>query len=563
MYKKSKQVNGILICCMIGIVILFASLFYSEVDQTPIREEQLTNYGDEWQINVENNSYSHVQLPSYIQNVTLGNTLILSKKLPSNIDEHNYLYFRASHQKVKIYVDDKLVYSFGWNDNRLFSKSPACVWVVVPLESNQSNDQLRIELVGVYENYANRINNIYIADKSAIIHDIVSKRLGSILICFVLVIIGMSMIAITVILRKSKITASLQRLGFLAVLIGVWSACVTNTLQILYNNVYFLLNLEFFLFNLLLPFFLWFLLSFKHYSEQKWINLIFWMSIVQFMAIEGLQLIGIADYLESIVVTHIIMIFGIGYIIVTGVWDIFHKHATSEVKVLILSVILLMIFIGIDIIRFYQLTNMDEGFYTRIGTLIFIGTWGAEVIRNMSNRFVYIARTKALETLAYEDLMTGLKNRTAFEEWMNAYGSNTNEEDVYIITFDMNGLKSINDNYGHMKGDQALVIIAKIIKNAFTPMGITYRIGGDEICVILSKASLIHTDEVKKKLQIIEEKVDKASKDLAIEFSVAVGYAKVSSKENKDIFEAYKEADSRMYVKKQEMKQVLKKKIFE
>jgi diguanylate cyclase (GGDEF)-like protein len=560
MHEKNRQMLGILICSIIGIVILLASLLYSEVDQTPIKGGEMIDFGGDWQINVENKSYYHVQLPSYLQNVTLGETLVMNKRLPSNIDEHTYIFFRASHQKVKVFAEDTLIYSFGWNEKRLFSKSPACVWVAAPLSSDLRNAQIRIELVGAYENYANRMNNVYIADKSAIVHYIVSNHLGSIFICIALVIIGFGMIGITAILHNGKITASLQRLGILAVLIGVWSTCVTNTLQILYDNVYFLLNLEFFLFNLLLPVFIWFLMSFPLYKEQKWIKIIFWVSIAQFMIVEGLQITGIADYLESIILTHAVMVFGIGYIIVTGVWDFLHRHATREVKILILSLIILMVFIGIDIVRFYQLANMDEGFYTRIGTLIFIMLWATEVIRNMSKRFVYMARTKALETLAYEDLMTGLKNRTAFEEWMRNYQSNSKDEDVYIVTFDMNGLKSINDNYGHMKGDQAIVILSKIIKEAFTSLGTTYRIGGDEICVIVLKANSIPVDKVRKKLQIIEEKVEKASNELVLDFSVAVGYSKVSSRDKKDIYEAYKEADYLMYEHKQSMKQVLAKK---
>jgi len=494
MLKRNRQAIGILICTIVGMVILFASVFFSKVDLNPIKGNKLTDFSDEWEINVENNSYYHVQLPSIIQNVSAGDTMIVSKKLPSDIADNSYIFFRASHQKVKIYIEEELIYSFGWDDERLFSKSPACVWVLAPLDSKQSNENIRIELTGVYEKYSNHINSMYIGDKSAIIHDIVSKRIGSILICISLIIIGFCMVGITMILRKSKINASLRRLGILAMLVGSWSACTTNMLQLIYGNVYFWLNLEFFLFGLLLPIFMWFLLSFSYYNEKKGMNQIFWVAIIEFNIIEVLQLLKLADYLESILITHVTMLVGIGYIILLVGWDIIRKKAVREAKVLSFSIIVLLVFISIDLIRFYKQPGIDDGFYTRIGMLIFIGLWGAEVVRNMSKRFVYLARTKALETLAYEDLMTGLKNRTAFEEWMNSYKSDEKSEDAYIVTFDMNGLKYINDNFGHMKGDQAIVMLAKIIKSTFLPIGITYRIGGDEICVILSKANLIHPD---------------------------------------------------------------------
>ncbi|MFA9375807.1 MAG: GGDEF domain-containing protein [Lachnotalea sp.] len=555
MYENNKKMFGILICSSIGIIILLASLFFSKVDQTPLTGNDLIDFGDGWQINVTDQIDKEVQLPSRIKNVSFGDTMVLTKILPSDIDSKTCIFFRASHQNVRVYVDKVLVYSFGWNENRLFSKSPACVWVEVPMTSNQSGTQIKIELLGVYEKYANRINGIYIGDHGSIIHKIVNNNLGSILICVVLVVIGVCIICISVIIRNNKITTSFLRLGILSVLIGIWSACVTNTLQILFNNVYFLLNMEFLLFNLLLPIFLWFLLSFPYYSEQKWMNILFWTTIIQFLMIEGLQVIGIADYMESIKVTHITILGGIGYIIITGIRDLIQKHAMREEKILVASIVLLLIFIGIDLIRFYQFTDKDEGFYSRIGMLVFIGLWAIEVIRNMSKRFVSLARTKALETLAYEDLMTGLKNRTAFEERMNAYQKDSNMEELYIIIFDMNGLKHINDNYGHMKGDQAIIELSYIIKNTFITKGITYRIGGDEICVIGSESDLLDNEKLPMMLHEIEIAVEMSSKNLKVEYSVACGYAKVAGQDDKDIYQAFKEADHNMYESKQRMKQ--------
>ena len=551
---ENKKLFGIIICMIIGSIVLLASMFYSKVDQSTIRGEELSDFGEMWQVAAADQAYSDVRLPAKIDHVRLGDTMVLSKPLPAEVESNTYLFFRASHQKVKVLIDDMLVYSFGWDEQRLFGKSPACTWVVIPLTEEQNGARVRIELTGVYERFADRVNAVWIGDKSAIIHEIISKRIGSVLLCIILMILGAGMIAVSAALRNGKITASLLRLGILSLLIGIWSVCVTNTLQLLYGNVFVLLNLEFFMFNLLLPVFLWFLLTFPHYRERKWINGLFWASILQFMLVEGLQITGAADYMESIFITHIMIAGGMSVIIFTGVMDLFRRHATREEKTLVVTVVMLLTFAGIDLVRFYQVNIQDEGFYTRIGTLIFIALWALEVIRNISGQFVNMAKTEALEVLAYEDLMTGLKNRTAFEEWLNVYENGTGNEDSYIVAFDMNGLKDINDNFGHMKGDLAIVTIARIIKEAFEPSGTCYRTGGDEICVILTESDLDESGRLPEILRKIEEDIEAESKALEMGFSVAVGYSKASEHEKRDVYQAYREADHRMYACKQKMK---------
>lgn len=552
MHGEDRKIFGIWSCVIVGCIIVLASLLFSKVDQQTIQGNTLDDFGEGWHITVGHQSYTNVQVPAQIKDATLGDTIVLDKRLPSDIDQHTYLFFRASHQNVKVYIGDKLIYHFGWDEQRLFSKSPACNWVAVPLKQEQSNQLITIELTGIYNRYAGLINDISIGDKSAIIQQIISSRLGSIFICLTLTIIGMGMIAITFALRKHKITASLSRLGILATLIGIWSLCVTNTLQTIYGNVYVLLNLEFFIFNLLLPVFMWFLLSFQHYEEQRWMHGLYWVSIAQFMSIQILQIFHIADYMQSIIMTHIMIAIAIGLIIFTGITDLIRHHAKREESIFVFSVMLLLVFVCMDLIRFYQVTLIDEGFYTRIGTLIFIGIWALEVMRTMSKRFVNMAKTEALEVLAYVDLMTGLKNRTAFEERLS---SATENDNYFVIAFDMNGLKEINDNFGHVKGDQAIIAVSHAIKHAYEPDGISYRIGGDEICVILSK---LDSDKINKWISLlaqVESAIKKEGGHLQIELSVAAGYAQTNTGEHKDIYRAYREADRQMYECKNKLKQ--------
>jgi len=522
--------------------------------QPAIRGSELIDFGMAWHVESGGQTFKDVRLPAKIGEPVPGGTMVLEKSLPEQIESNTSLFFRASHQKVKVYMGDRSIYSFGWDEHRLFGKTPASTWVVIPLDEAESGASVRIELTGVYERYTNKVNEVYIGDKSAILREIFDQRVGSLLMCQILITLGAGMIAVSAVLRNNRITASLLRLGILSIIVGVWSICVTNTLQILYGNVYVLLNFEFFAFGLLLPVFIWFLLSFQHYRDQKWLNWLFWASVAEFLLIEVLQVTGIADYMESIIMTHAMMVGVIGCVIVAGIRDLYRKQAASEEKISLAAVLMLLAFAGIDLVRFYQVNITDEGFYTRIGTLIFVALWALEVIRNISRQFVNMAKTEALEVLAYEDLMTGLKNRTAFEERLNTFESTSDGDDAYIVAFDMNGLKDINDKFGHMKGDQAIITIARIIKDAFDKRGTCYRTGGDEICVILTGSEIPEHSSLHETLRKFEEAIAAESKSMEIEFSVAAGYSKASIQEKKDIYQAYREADRRMYACKHKMK---------
>lgn len=58
---------------------------------------------------------------------------------------------------------------------------------------------------------------------------------------------------------------------------------------------------------------------------------------------------------------------------------------------------------------------------------------------------------------------------------------------AYVLIFDINKFKQINDTYGHAEGDRALELVARQIYKVYGKYGACYRIGGDEFCVIMLK----------------------------------------------------------------------------
>ncbi|WP_027218148.1 GGDEF domain-containing protein [Butyrivibrio fibrisolvens] len=91
----------------------------------------------------------------------------------------------------------------------------------------------------------------------------------------------------------------------------------------------------------------------------------------------------------------------------------------------------------------------------------------------------------------YYDEMTGLLSKSAITDYAKRLMEQTNTPPFYFFLMDIDNFKSINDTYGHMKGDEVIVEVAGILKKCVGDKGAVGRIGGDEFLMILEK---IHTE---------------------------------------------------------------------
>lgn len=143
--------------------------------------------------------------------------------------------------------------------------------------------------------------------------------------------------------------------------------------------------------------------------------------------------------------------------------------------------------------------------------------------------------------LNYHDHLTTLYNRRFFEEEMRRLDTKRNLP-LSIIMGDINGLKLINDSFGHSTGDEYLKKSAEIIKSTCRADDIIARLGGDEFVILLPKA-----DEAEV-IKIINRVKDLISKQQIgnIELSVSFGYD-TKEKEEQSIKEVLENAENHMY----------------
>ena len=143
--------------------------------------------------------------------------------------------------------------------------------------------------------------------------------------------------------------------------------------------------------------------------------------------------------------------------------------------------------------------------------------------------------------LSYNDHLTTLNNRRYYEEQLRVYDSEANLP-LSIIMIDVNGLKLINDAFGHLVGDTMLQKIAKILKDSCRKNDLIARVGGDEFALLLPNTN---TKQAKDMITKIANKISQ-EKISSINLSISYGYETKTFKDE-DIRDVFKEAESKMY----------------
>jgi diguanylate cyclase (GGDEF)-like protein len=108
-----------------------------------------------------------------------------------------------------------------------------------------------------------------------------------------------------------------------------------------------------------------------------------------------------------------------------------------------------------------------------------------------------VADRRELEFIAYHDMLTKLPNRKHFFEQLNKALVDAGETGrrLAVMLFDLDRFKEINDKYGHLAGDQALVQVADSIRVILTEDEFAARLGGDEFIIFFRSASEERVEE--------------------------------------------------------------------
>jgi diguanylate cyclase (GGDEF)-like protein/PAS domain S-box-containing protein len=161
----------------------------------------------------------------------------------------------------------------------------------------------------------------------------------------------------------------------------------------------------------------------------------------------------------------------------------------------------------------------------------------------------------AIQTLSLADELTGLYNRRGFVAFCEQHVNSVHRTNkgLAIVYADLDGLKQINDSFGHKEGDRALTKTAELLKETFRSSDVLGRWGGDEFTVL---AALDPEGTVDSLVSRLEKKFESynALNHVPYKLSLSIGVAELKSDGTQSMEDLMARADAAMYENKRRKK---------
>jgi diguanylate cyclase (GGDEF)-like protein len=159
-------------------------------------------------------------------------------------------------------------------------------------------------------------------------------------------------------------------------------------------------------------------------------------------------------------------------------------------------------------------------------------------------------RVDQLDQLAHQDTLVNLPNRRGFMRGLERMIDRANryDEQSAMLYVDLDGLKMINDTFGHHAGDQALIQVAELLVGGVRKSDMVARIGGDEFGILLAHSDETSAHDAASRLVELIADCDFEHEGEALPLSVAIGVGMIGGEDTAEAVMA--RADKEMYRRK-------------
>lgn len=563
--KNKERLAGRLIASMyvLGLLGMFCVVigvhFTRQSDTVEDGVSDYINISSDWTLDREGTMQADLgRLGEYMDEDT--GILSIYHRLPDMKGDESLVY-RSKDVYTKLLVDDTVVYETNVYDSKFYNRSPGNLWNVAKFHADSSGRLVEMQIYMVYDTNAVTVDSTLWGDKTDIILTFCKEKIFGVAVSLLMLIIGLVLIAFD--LMPAYIHARKRHgmvwLGLYAALIGVWSLIETNAVQFFVDDMRILQLID----NMIMivgsmPLLLYLNCEYQIF-KFRFMRLFCYADAAYILVSATMQLSGGNDLhglLPGAMLTMVVSC------VTLLVWVVFRLKNMVKGHQPILNYVLqlsglcsLWISALLEMMRYSQSDHMDRAGYLRVGMLVFIICLAVSSQLETYRLFENGLKFDIISSLAYSDGLTGLGNRTAYLEQLEAYASGEmGISKLGIVFLDVNNLKKVNDNQGHEKGDELITVAARIISDSFGKLGKSYRIGGDEFCVLMTGLGL--QDMYERGLLEFQKLVDEANKAkwYTYEIQIANGFSICDMIERQKIDEAVMAADGAMYANKKMLK---------
>lgn len=457
-------------------------------------------------------------------------------------DQNISLLFSAKYFNVTLFLDNEPIgtcFSKPEGAEKIVGK----VFLFVPLPGDIVGKELRIEATPFLgDDMEYEIDAPQFGTGERLVYDLIRSDLPMLIILEAIFVFGILLLMFTWQARKTGNRTFFQT-GLFAILFAMYSLVITDTIHLFLANSQFIYVVEFLLLALCpLPL----LVLVYHVCLPKFgpyllgnigvltLNFCFQTAVYFFTDLE----------LRDIVwVTHALLVLSLFVLIPTLALS---GRQGGERFRLLVSFAPVLLGGAWDIGRFYLPGTYQKAVGFQLGALLFISLQTVYLVHSYLESDLY-------RKMAYTDALTGLENRTAFEERIVQLGKTASHyASIWCVCADVNFLKKVNDTLGHSAGDELIRSAAKVLREVKEKDSDLYRTGGDEFVLFEYNQS---EEAMKQRLLRFEAALSRYNQIRDVPLSIALGYDRLSKGDT--LIQLISRTDSVMYEDKRRQKEQL------
>ena len=543
----------------IGIIAFFIAIIIAFVMSNKMSSKvNVQKLDSGWDVIINDSIYENVTLSTFRipESLKKGDTVILKTNLPEQLDsDSESVTFQAILTTLEARIDGNSIYSYGEEAYEKGFVGSGYHFIQLP----QGSEGKEITFI-LKPAESGAFTNITVPTVTPVKYTTTAfadKNLMNIFVCISLFMLGVIMTIVGAItyLFESNVK-SLIVIGLLTTVAGVWSSCNTKIIQIFSIDLEMCTAIEY-LSLYVAPVPLVILIIMVMRDDTPWKKKLLYgvLAVLVFFDVLStiLHFTGIAHFPTTLAIFHFL---GFATIIILAIagHSKFSNMDRSE-RVLTVAIVVLCVFAGLDILRFnyskymWPENEMLTNSILPLGMLVFVVLLVGSYIFYIYDVVQDSAEDRALAQMAYTDPLTGLYNRAKAEKKFAKLIKN--KMDYFLINMDLNGLKKMNDKFGHAKGDLLITTFADILKECFSDIATVVRMGGDEFLVIIDAR---YEDKIKPALAKMIELEAEKSKETGMRIEASFGISSNIEDKSRGPEQVYSVADQRMYKMKQNTK---------
>ena len=552
---NKKRLPYILASILILILAIWGCLFV--VNFVP--ENEIVSLDSGWTLQINDKKYENITMSSLYNStntkLSKNDHIVFTNTLPKLDVPNPVILFRSRYTTLKCYVDGKLIFDFG-EDYYLRGKFLGKMYHVISLPRDYEGKEIILDMYAAEKNAFVNLDPPEFGAQPDITGKLVRDNIiiiatGLFMFLFGLIFLCIAMIFVNFVPEVMSLLFG----SLLCMNLSAWLLTYYNILSLfIYTEAE--TEIEYFTMYLIVPysFIIVYCIS-RQNGNRLFLSLMMICCSVPILQLV-LHYVFNIHLRDTLNLYHVTGIIGFAMLLYYAILVIRKKVIVgTDVKIQLTGLLVFTISEVMHLAVFLTdkmniLTNQTfNKVGISLGCLIFAVCQLATYLVFITDSYARKQENISLSHLAYADGLTNIANRSKADKLMEEL--NSADDDYCILSIDLNGLKDINDKYGHPTGDKYIKEFAKVLSNTFGENDFCARIGGDEFLVIIRDANSKDVNTLIGRMNSALNVMNALYSEY--KRSVSVGFAFRHEIKENNSHEVYLMADQRMYENKRLM----------